>query len=94
MQYAILQKWQGEDTFTLLLQVPENKETECKGMLERLRKEAYKKKQPVEYKMVELDGFVETPNFTSNDEKERKIIIPSGTFKGAEVWLEREKYDH
>lgn len=94
MQLAILQKWEGDSSYTLLLQVPKEKESECKTMLESLRKEAHKQKKPVEYKMVELDGYVETPNFTQDNRKERKIIIPSGTFKGAEVWLEREKYDH
>jgi len=89
MHVAILQKWKGDDTFTLLFQAPQTKEDECKRTLDRLRKEAYQKKLPVEYKMVPLDGEIDAP-IKKPKPKERKIIVPSGKFKGMEIYLERE----
>ena len=91
MHLAILQKWEGDLTFTLLFQAPQEKEDECKRTLERLRKEAYEKKMPVEYKMIELDGEIEQPGLREGSgNKDRKIIIPTGRYKGAEIYLERD----
>jgi len=90
MHLAILQKWEGESTFTLLFQAPKEKEDECIRTLNRLRRDAYKAKVPVEYKMIELDGEVPPPQ-TEREEMERKIIIPSGTFKGMEIYLDRDQ---
>lgn len=89
MHVAILQKWEGDDSYTLLFQAPKDRLNECENTLKRLRKEAYDNKTPVEYKMVELDGYVETPT-VERDERERKIIIPHGTFKGMEIYLEED----
>lgn len=88
MHVAILQRWEGDDTFSLLFQAPKDKEDECKHTLKSLREEAYKKKLPVEYKMVPLDGEVDTPDNPSIPH--RKIIVPHGKLKGMEIYLERD----
>ena len=89
MYLAILQKWEGDRTYTLLFEAEKDKEAECKNTLERLRKEAYQNKTPVKYKMVELDGEMDrVENYQG--QKDRKIIIPHGRYKGAEIYLERD----
>jgi len=91
MHLAILEKWEGDHTFTLMFQAPKEKEDECKRTLERLRKDAHKNKTPVEYKMIELDGEIEQPEMRLGaGQKDRKIIIPTGRYKGAEIYLERD----
>lgn len=91
MHVAILQKWEGEQTYTLLFQAQEDKLHECQNTLKRLQKEAYKNKTPVEYKMIEIDGMIEVPiQEQKKEQPERKIIIPSGDYKGMEIFLERD----
>jgi len=90
MHFAILQKWKGDDTFTLLFQAPKEKEDELDNTLLRLRKDAHKRKVPVEYKKVELDGLIEAP-ITEKDQGKRKIVISQGTFKGLEFYLEKDE---
>jgi len=90
MYVAILQKWEGDDTFTMMMEAPMEKEEECKRTVERLRKDAYKNKTPVEYKMVQLEGEAPLAKNVRGEQEERKIIIPAGTFRGMEIQLERD----
>ena len=95
MHVAILERWQGDQTFNLLFQAEGHRKHECTNTLERLQRDAYKNKTPVEYKMIELDGEIVLPKQAplgdaSSRQPERKIIIPNGDYKGMEIYLERD----
>ena len=90
---GILCRYKGERASSLLLQSPIELEESMLSTIEQLRKDAWERKVPVEYSLVELDGVI-NPNNIGKEEKElpaRKIIIPSGTFKGMEIYLERDR---
>jgi len=80
--YAILQKWDGEEMETLCLQYPTEKKQECDRMFNSLRKTAAKKKQPVTYRIVELDGEMDYDGKDEVDRRKREginsIIITQG----------------
>ena len=80
--YAILQKWDGEDSETLCLQYPEEKKQECERMFKSLRATAAKKKQPVSYRIVELPGEMDYDGKSEVDRRKREgiksIIITQG----------------
>lgn len=88
MHVGILQKWEGDRTFTLLFQAPQEKEEACKTYLQRLKKEAHDRNLPVEYKMVQLDGEMNAD--LAKQEERKKIIVPQGRYKGLEILLEKD----
>ena len=92
---AILQRWEGDDTETLCVQYPKEREEECLNVFNDMKKNAYKRKLPVTYRMIELDGKIEMPNIGKppSQQPERKIILPFGRFKDAEIYLEEDKTD-
>jgi hypothetical protein len=82
MYYAILQRWEGEPTDTLCMQYPAEKKDECQRMFESLKKEAYKQKHPVTYRLIELDGEMQYAGKELQDWRKKnnvdKIIIANG----------------
>jgi len=82
MYYAILQKWEGENAETLCMEYPIDKKKECERMFSSLRKCAYKKKQPCDYRIVELDGEIQYPEKSEVDRRKalgvQNIIITNG----------------
>ena len=73
---AILQKWDQQKTFSILMQFPMDKEAEARRALEALNKEAYQKHFPVEYKIEELPGSM--PESAPSRKPKNLIINPQG----------------
>lgn len=82
MYYAILQKWEGERSESLCMEYPAEKKDECLRMFKSLKKEAYRAKHPVTYRLVELDGDMKYTGKRLQDWRKDnevdKIIIANG----------------
>lgn len=79
---AILQRWDGDNSESLLFQYSIEKELEAKSMYEKLKKEAKKKKMPVTYRMIELDGEIQYEGKAEDEMRKslgvKQIIIQDG----------------
>ena len=89
MYFAILQRWEGDPTYTLLFEAEPDKKKECERTLVRLIEEAKANKTPVKYKMVELEGQMQRTAMHSDPDK-KKLVISQGTFRGLEFYLEKD----
>jgi len=80
--YVILQKWEGDDTESLCMEYQPEHKDECDRMFQRLRLVAAKKKQPVTYRIVELDGELQYPGKEDVDRRKalgvQNVIITNG----------------
>jgi len=79
---AILQKWDGDDAETLCMEYLMERKEECDRMIKSLIREAYKKKHPVRYRLVELDGELQYPGKSEVDRRKamgvQNIILTGG----------------
>jgi hypothetical protein len=82
MYFAILQRWEGEPAETLCMEYPAEKNDECLRMFQSLKKEAYKAKHPVTYRLVEMDGEMNYANKDLVEWRKKnnvdRIIITNG----------------
>ncbi len=82
MYYAILQRWEGEQSDTLCLEYPLDKKDECMRMYSGLVKDAHLQKDRVVYRIVELDGELQYPGKDLQDWRKKnnvnRIIIANG----------------
>jgi len=96
MYFAILQRWDGEKAESLFMEYPFDKKAECMRMLESVRRDAYQNKDPVTYRLIELDGEMQYEGKETVERRKREgvdqIILTGGKIhENVPLYIQKDK---
>jgi len=92
---AVMQRWDGEKQQTICLEYPMEKKDECLRAFETLKKDAHKRKFPVTYTLIEIEGEMQYIGKDIVDFRKKhnvdRIIIANGTiYDDIPVYVQRD----
>ena len=95
MHFAILQRWEGDNSETVCLEYQHEMKEECVRMFEHLCMMSYKLKHHVTYRLIELDGEMQYPGKDMVDFRKKndvhQIIVANGrVYDDIPVYVQRD----